>query len=40
MYHKGWDQEARWEILGKEDKGQGLEKVKSGALLGVHLSND
>ena len=29
MYHKGWDQEARREILGKEDKGHGFEKVKS-----------
>ena len=33
MFHKGWNQEARWEILGKEDKGHGFEKVKSGALL-------
>ena len=33
MYLKGWNQEARWEILGKEDKGHGFEKVKSGALL-------
>ena len=40
MYHKGWDQEARREILGKKNKGQGFEEVKSGALLAIHLSND
>ena len=40
LYHKGWDQEARWKILGKENKGHGFKEVKSGALLGIHLSND
>ena len=40
MYHKGWDQEARWKILGKENKGEGFKEVKSGALLAIHLSND
>ena len=40
MYHKGWNQEARWEILGKKKKGHGFEEVIIGALLGVHLSND
>ena len=40
MCHKGWDQEARWEILGKKNKGHGFKEVKSGALLDIHLSND
>ena len=38
--HKGWNQEARWEILGKKNKGHGFKEVKSGALLDIHLSND
>ena len=35
--HKGWNQEARWEILGKKNKGHGFKEVKSGALLAIHF---